>query len=1213
MTFHRWVAWSALVGAGAFLGVGTAGAEENPRRVAARAHSILKQYCYRCHGQDGSLEGGMNYILDRDKLLSRKKVIPGNPRTSPLYKRVAAGKMPPPDVTHRPSAADVAVLKQWIEEGAVSALPPLPARSLLAETTVFALVRDDLEKLDRRSRRFARYFSLAPLYNLGLSNDELQTYRNALAKLLNSLSWHPRITLPKSVDAAGTVLRIDLRDFMWDANLWNRLVAEYPYAVLHDTAVARAAVVNAATRVPVVRADWFVATASRPPLYYELLQIPGNANELERQLRVDVTANIQQERVARAGFNGSGISKNNRVLERHDSVHGAYWRTYDFKAVPQNLIERDQLLPDRRNLFAYPLGPGSTDNTFQHAGGEIIFNLPNGLQAYVLVNAVNNRIDKGPIAIVSDPKRPDRAVEPGVSCMSCHIPGILQKGDQIRDHVGKNKKYFSRQDAELIRALYAPAERMKQLMDEDAERYRTALAKTGNRISAAEPVSTLTLRFEADVDLATAAAEVGLTPKEFLERVMRNEAVARNLGGLKVPGGTVSRQVVAQSFGDVVRALRLGTALQTTATGQALPDNTGEVDPLEGQASQTNGAALSADGRRALLASADRSVRLWDVEAGRERRRFIGHTASVWSVAFSPDGKRALSGGADQTVRLWDVDSGSELRRFEGHAGLILCVSFAPDGKRALSAALDHSIVLWDVATGKELRRLDGVAHDVNAVAFAPSGSEALLCGDNVIHLVDLKTGKELRAFKGHTASVTSVCFSPDGKYVLSGSDDGSVRLWETASGRLVRSFVGHDSYVKSVAFSADGKRVLSGGTDTTVRLWDASNGKELRRFRKHTETVLAVAFTPDRCSTVSVSNDADVRLWELAKSKAAEPIQPLTQADSPTEDAPKRLLRPVRIIPVGGTLGNLMLSPNRRWLYYLNVSASRLARVDTENLGRPDELPLEAGTEVLTLTPDGKTLVAVASGEDRKDRKGKVQLIDAGKWSLRKSLSVPGTPFDAAADDLGRVYLSGSGSEWTDITVLDTHRTATVGRWGGVWSRSFLRLSGDQKRLYYSTQGVSPGSVDALVIPQKPDENAAAYRSPARGEHALGGDFILTPDGRFLLNKTGTVLRTGVGQDADLRYETTLVPFLAAAVDADLGAAFLCTEDGGLRQYSYPGFKLRATYRLPGVGYQAACDGKAGRLYVAVFDPKALTARPRGRGFGELHVFEIKSLQAQK
>src|SRR5262249_32944258 len=224
-------------------------------------------------------------------------------------------------------------------------------------------------------------------------------------------------------------------DYLLDANLWNKVLTEYPYGVLHDTAVARAVLNATATRMPVVRADWFVATASRAPLYYELLQVPSNLGDLERQLRVDVAANIQQERVARAGFNGSGVSRNNRVLERHDAMNGAYWRTYDFEAVPQNLLERNILLPDRRNIFAYPLGPNAGENGFQHAGGEVIFNLPNGLQGYVLVNANNQRLDKGPTAIVSDPKRPDRAVEAGISCMNCHARGIIPKDDQIRAHV----------------------------------------------------------------------------------------------------------------------------------------------------------------------------------------------------------------------------------------------------------------------------------------------------------------------------------------------------------------------------------------------------------------------------------------------------------------------------------------------------------------------------------------------------------------------------------------------------------------------------------------------------------------------------------------------------------------------------------------------------------------------------------------------------------
>src|SRR5262249_49066807 len=129
---------------------------------------------------------------------------------------------------------------------------------------------------------------------------------------------------------------------------------------------------------------------------------------------------------------------------------------------------------------------------------------------YLLVNAVNQRIDKGPVNIVSDPKRPDRAVETGVSCIACHYRGINPKSDQIREYVDKNPKAFARGDAELIRALYVPEAKMKALMDEDAERFRRAVEKTGNKITIAEPVMAVTLRYEADVDLATAAAEAGL-------------------------------------------------------------------------------------------------------------------------------------------------------------------------------------------------------------------------------------------------------------------------------------------------------------------------------------------------------------------------------------------------------------------------------------------------------------------------------------------------------------------------------------------------------------------------------------------------------------------------------------------------------------------------------------------------------------------------------
>jgi hypothetical protein len=837
--------------------------------LAHKVRRVLDANCHRCHGRDGAVEGGMNYVTDLGKLIARKKVVPSDPDGSRLFRRVSDGSMPPEGESPRPSADDVAILKKWIEAGAPGVQQnSAGSRRPLAAADVQNLVLADLEKFDRRARRFQRYFTLAHLHNAGHGDDELQTYRNALSKLVNSLSWHPTIRVPEPIDPAKTVLRIDLRWYMWDAGTWNRILGDYPYGVLDDTATARAVIVGTATRVPIIRGDWFVATASRAPLYYDVLQIPQNLAELERQLRVDAEANVRQDRAVRVGFNGSGVSRFNRILERHPSVHGAYWRSYDFNEPAVILTERStgNQLPDRRNIFAFPLGPGLVEQPFQHAGGEVIFDLPNGLHAYVIVRADNTRLDKAPTAIVSDPKRPDRAVEAGVSCMSCHLTGINPKADQVRDHLAKNPKAFSRIDAELIRGLYPPRDRSLKLMEDDAKRYTAAVAKAGAKVRRTEAVSTITLRYEVDLDLRQAAAEVGLTADEFRKRIGESETLARHFGALRAPGGTVSRQIWVQAFGDAVRELRLGTLFQANQTGAQLADNTGDADPLGALGNVANAVAFSPDGRRALSASADRSVRLRDVEGRRDLKRLIGHTASVWAVAFSPDGRKAISGGMDGSVRVWNLDTGSELLKLDGHLGLVSAVAFSPDGTKVISGGYDGAVVWWDVATGHELRRLEGKAKYVHAVALHPSKPLAAVAADRSVILWDTATGEVVRKWPAHDAAVTCVRFAEGGSLLLTGGDDGRVRVWGTDDGTLRTSLGAHQGGVRDLALKPGGRWLLSASSDRTVRLWDLSEKKEAAAFRKHAAPVLAVEWLPSGIRTLSGDRDLTNLIWGVKK-----------------------------------------------------------------------------------------------------------------------------------------------------------------------------------------------------------------------------------------------------------------------------------------------------------------------------------------------------------
>jgi formylglycine-generating enzyme required for sulfatase activity len=279
------------------------------------------------------------------------------------------------------------------------------------------------------------------------------------------------------------------------------------------------------TELVVVRADWFAFAASRPPLYHDLLGLPGSDGGhgadlvLEKELGVDVSANILARRnVARAGIRDkqSGVSQHNRLIERHERRTGHYyWKSYDFQ---------DSVGPS--NLVLRPLGPSSVelpanqiDFVFSHAGGEIIFDLPNGLQGYLLVDADGRRLDDGPAKIVYDRDNSAEVVGQitnGISCIACHAGGINPKLDQIRDGA---LKVLPRTLRDEFEALYPPNDAMARLQESDRARFRAAMRKIDPNHacddSLCEPVRQMSVRFLENLTFERAAAEFGVEPKAF--------------------------------------------------------------------------------------------------------------------------------------------------------------------------------------------------------------------------------------------------------------------------------------------------------------------------------------------------------------------------------------------------------------------------------------------------------------------------------------------------------------------------------------------------------------------------------------------------------------------------------------------------------------------------------------------------------------------------
>ncbi|MEW6211738.1 MAG: hypothetical protein AB1631_25500 [Acidobacteriota bacterium] len=526
------LAWSAAVACALIVPLAAA----DVRELALRARSVLNQRCFQCHGLDGAARKNV-FVLDRARLISSRVVTPGD-ENSLLLNVIERDAMPPTD--EKLSAEEKSAIRRWILAGAPAWDDPSP-RAFISETAILSAISYDLSRAGERSRPFLRYFSLAHLYNAGASSEELDAYRAALSKLINSLSWHREITPPAPVDASKTIYRIDLRDYQWTAQTWNRLLSFYPYGI--RTAEGEVIRLLSGALLPYVRADWFAANASAPPLYHELLVLPRTVGELERMLGIDAARNLAEEKnVARAGIRTSGVSENNRVLERHPTAYGAYWKSFDF---------RSSL--DDQNIFRDPI-------RLNPAGGEMIFNLPNGLQAYFLADGRGNRIDKAPVEIVADRNNADDPViTVGRSCMSCHFEGVKSFRDEVRAVVrGMRVGVFDRDRA---LALYPDQDALDRLVEKDRERFLQSVAATGAQATSAqaEPINALSRRYRAELSISQAASEVGLDANEFQSRARRSpRLVALGFGQLLVENGGIKRDVWERSFGEVVREFELG-------------------------------------------------------------------------------------------------------------------------------------------------------------------------------------------------------------------------------------------------------------------------------------------------------------------------------------------------------------------------------------------------------------------------------------------------------------------------------------------------------------------------------------------------------------------------------------------------------------------------------------------------------------------------------
>lgn len=297
-----------------------------------------------------------------------------------------------------------------------------------------------------------------------------------------------------------------------------------------------------------------------------------------------------------------------------------------------------------------------------------------------------------------------------------------------------------------------------------------------------------------------------------------------------------------------------------------------------------------------ILASGsyDATIKIWDIESGRELRSLVGHELGVRCLQF--DDTLLVSGSLDGTLKMWDLRTGRLLRTLTGHGGGVIALHL--QGKTIASGSQDKTISVWNFAD-RSRSVLRGHTDWVNAVRLDLASRTLLSASDDcTVRLWDLDSKRCIRTYEGHVGQVQQVvalppefdagaseaCASADDagaaaaahaaaaapfyepddparplppRYMLTGSLDATIRLWDVRTGACLRTFFGHVEGIWGLA--ADTLRVVSAANDRMVKVWDPRSGKCEHTFTGHAGPVTCVGLSDRRMATGS--EDHEVRL----------------------------------------------------------------------------------------------------------------------------------------------------------------------------------------------------------------------------------------------------------------------------------------------------------------------------------------------------------------
>lgn len=295
-------------------------------------------------------------------------------------------------------------------------------------------------------------------------------------------------------------------------------------------------------------------------------------------------------------------------------------------------------------------------------------------------------------------------------------------------------------------------------------------------------------------------------------------------------------------------------------------------------------------------ASEDATIKIWDYESGDFEKTLKGHTDSVQDLAFDPTGKLLASCSADMTVKLWDFQLFECIRTMHGHDHNVSSVTFMPNGDHLLSCSRDCTLKVWEVSSGFCKRTLVGHNDWIKMVRVIADGSLLATCSrDHTIIVWNLSqsdisstsgssSSNNIKCtLKDHDHTVECIAWAPEsafsniieatspnqksdrnaGPFLISGSRDKTIKVWDASVGNCLFTLIGHDNWVRGVCWHPGGKYIISVSDDKTLRIWDIVNKRCYKTVEAHSHFCTSLDFHSKAPFVVTGSVDQSVKIWE--------------------------------------------------------------------------------------------------------------------------------------------------------------------------------------------------------------------------------------------------------------------------------------------------------------------------------------------------------------